>query len=177
MTYSEMLELLRQRIREAATWCSGRVDRDDLEHCLRSPELHPPLASDGDVVVSGQSVEELATRRAAAVGAIGYAQSGPGGRLLVFDPGQSLSDGAAAAETDFLFDNANVPPWDTWLLFVEEAPRAPGRWSELDSYLLCWIPAELVELADRAIAVNPEECLRWADDTSTSFLDAWRRRP
>lgn len=94
---------------------------------------------------------------------------------MVFDSQQSLSDGAAAVETGFLFDNDNVPPWDTWLLFVEETSRTQGRWKAFDSYLLCWIPNELLELGEKAIFVNAEGCLRWADEISTPFLDEWHR--
>jgi hypothetical protein len=95
------------------------------------------------------------------------------GRLLVFDCQQGLSDGAAAAETGSLFDNDNVPPWDTWLLFVEETSRTQGRREAFDSYLLCWIPDELLKLGEKAIFVNAEGCLRWADEISTPFLDGW----
>jgi hypothetical protein len=175
MTADSRYEELHRRMDAAAAWCSGRVDRGNLEGCLRAAGLRPPEASCGGVLVAAATVEEVAARRAAALRSAGRAAGAThGGRLLVFDPGQSLSDGAAAAETEGLFDDDNVPPWDTWLVFVEETPRVAGQWSELDSYLVCWIPEELIELTERAIWVNPEECLHWAEDVSTGFLDAMR---
>jgi hypothetical protein len=85
-----------------------------------------------------------------------------GGRLLAFDPDASLSDGAAAAETRNFFDDDNTPPWDTWVEYIREVPRSPERWVPFEGYLLCWIPAALIDVVERAIYVNPEECLRWA---------------
>ena len=81
------------------------------------------------------------------------------GRILAFDADQSLSDGAAAVATGFLFDSRNVPPWDTWLLFVEETPRTQGRWTAFDSYLLCWIPNELLALGEReSMSIQSDAC-------------------
>jgi hypothetical protein len=81
------------------------------------------------------------------------------GRLLHFDPSASLSDGAAQVASEGFFDADNTPPEDTWVDFVE---KPEGRWTAFDSYLVCWIPAELVEAAIAGIEANPEECLRWA---------------
>jgi len=92
------------------------------------------------------------------------------GRLLLFDPGQSLSDGVAMVESNGFFDADNEPAWDTWIAYVHERPRRLGAWTHLDAYLLCWVPPAFVDLVDGAIAVNPEECLLWADSVETPFL-------
>jgi hypothetical protein len=83
---------------------------------------------------------------------------------LHFDPDQSLSDAAAMVESNGFFDADNTPPWDTWIAYVAGQPQRPGVWTSFDSFLLCWVPAAFVELVDRAISVNPEQCLRWADE-------------
>jgi hypothetical protein len=69
-------------------------------------------------------------------------------RLLVFDPDQTLSDGAAEVATDGFFDVDNVPPWDTWAVW--------GPTSEHRGYLLCLIPERWTETASTGILVNPE---------------------
>jgi hypothetical protein len=92
------------------------------------------------------------------------------GALLLFDPGQSLSDGAAQVESKGFFDADNVPPWDLWVAYIEEAKQRPKVWTPFDSFLLCWIPPHLEDLVDRSIAVNPERCLHWARDVDSPFL-------
>jgi hypothetical protein len=103
--------------------------------------------------------------------ALGRALTAPqnslaGGRLLVYGPDEELSDGAAEVETDGFFDVANCPPWDTWVAFMEEPPPAPqGR----VAYLISWVPREFLDLVDRGIQVNPEQCIRWLDDCTDPF--------
>jgi hypothetical protein len=71
-----------------------------------------------------------------------------GGRLLVFIPEETLSDGAAEFESNCFFDSDNAPPWDTWVAYS-------------DRTLLSWVPAQLIPLVQRGIDVNPEECIHW----------------
>jgi hypothetical protein len=86
------------------------------------------------------------------------------GRLLVYFPDLNLSDGAAEQASGGFFDADNAPPWDTWLSFVDD-----GEGSGLDTrfYLIAWVPAAFVELAQAGIDVNPEQCIEWLYDTST----------
>lgn len=166
-----MIDRFARRLAEAVQWCEPRVTIDDPAHCLRSPALAPPLDHDDWPA----AVESVCERRARLIEHPGpHGRAMPGGRLLVFDPGQSLSDGAASVETGGLFDEDNTPPWDTWVAYIQEHPQHPDAWTTLDSYLLCWIPAALTELVDSAIAVNPERCLLWADVADTPFLRQWR---
>jgi hypothetical protein len=66
-----------------------------------------------------------------------------GGRLLLFAPEDSLSDGAAAVHSRLFFDGDNEPPWDSWVHHVAD-PLTPdqqaaeeargtrtGRWSHV----------------------------------------------
>jgi hypothetical protein len=159
------------RLDEAARWCASKLDTNDPTRSLRSAELVPPGREDWLA-----RVDDVAERRAELVNQGATDTRAPDGRLLVFDPGQSLSDGAAEVETGGLFDEDNTPPWDTWVAYIIEQPQRPDAWTTLDSYLVCWIPAELVDLVDRAIAVNPEGCLLWADEADTPFLRQWFSR-
>ena len=71
------------------------------------------------------------------------------GRILLFVPSETLFDGAAQQSSNGFFDVNNVPPWDTWVDFVDRA-------------IVCWVPTVLVDAVQMGIDVNPEECIRWA---------------
>jgi hypothetical protein len=71
------------------------------------------------------------------------------GKLLLFSPRDTLSDGAARYSSKGFFDVDNIPPWDTWVCFFEK-------------YIVSWVPPQLVELANAGIEVNPEQCIFWA---------------
>lgn len=86
------------------------------------------------------------------------------GRLLIYFPDENLCDGAAPAASDGFFDENNIPPWDTWLMYVIEK----GRWGK--NYLIAWVPPELLELATAGVDVNPEECILWAEAMPETFV-------
>lgn len=118
----------------------------------RSPELRPTGLHDA----SGRQVSDDAAWSAAVDAVVvkrrrllaGARQSWPG-RILVFQPGESLSDGAASKITAGFFDGDNTPPWDLWIAYSE-------------GNLYAWIPSALELLAQDAIDVNPEQCIKWA---------------
>ncbi|MFP2924835.1 hypothetical protein ACLESO_06385 [Pyxidicoccus sp. 3LG] len=61
----------------------------------------------------------------------------------------------------------NVPAWDTWVgMFADDPPRM-GRGTD---YLVAWIPPVLVDLVAEGIEMNPEECIRWLEDTDTALF-------
>jgi hypothetical protein len=45
----------------------------------------------------------------------------------------------------------NIPPWDTWICFLEQ-------------YLVSWVPPQLRDLANDGIDANPEQCILWSPD-------------
>jgi hypothetical protein len=171
------------RIAETMAWCAGRARLGDMRDCLRSAELRPLLARDEPLGITAEIVDEMAERRARALRELfrkyptqpAGARALGGGRLLVFDPGSSLSDGAAAVESAGFFDDHNVPPWDCWSAVVVDTQASMVGWRPFDSYVVCWIEAGLVEAVGRAIGINPEECLRWADEVPTPLLTGLRR--
>jgi hypothetical protein len=164
------LEVLRRRIAQTAAWCAGRVDRANLEHCLRSPALAPPRTDAGQVIVSPANVEDVASRRAALAPVADSARVHPG-RLLVFFADQTLSEGASAVESGFFFDDDNAPPWDTWILGVGEDTGPGDPWCAPGRYVVCWIPAELFDVVEQGLAINHEECVMWADAAGIPYLD------
>jgi len=77
-----------------------------------------------------------------------------GGRLLIFDPDDTLADGAAEQETGGFFDAESTPAWDTWLAYVNE-PAPPIRGSaQHRGYLVAWVPPALLTIADDGVLVS-----------------------
>jgi hypothetical protein len=99
-------------------------------------------------------VEDVANRRAGLLKTMGrYSPLSQAnvtqGRILLYAPDENLFDGAAKYSSKGFFDVNNVPPWDTWVCY-------------LDNYLASWVPPVLEELASAGIEVNPEQCIQWA---------------
>lgn len=84
------------------------------------------------------------------------------GRLVGFEPDETLSDGAAEAASRGFFDNRNTPPWDIWLDYVMDA-RGTGC-------LISWVPDEWIDLVSKGIASNPEECIFWLPELDALVL-------
>ncbi len=63
----------------------------------------------------------------------------------------------------------NVPPWDTRVCYVVEHAERHR------SYLIGWVPPQLVAVADAGIDVNPEVCILWAADLDAAFT-RWLRQ-
>lgn len=78
--------------------------------------------------------------------------------FMIVETASSLSDGAACVASHGYFDDHNIPPWDTW---VKAIPLPDASGSELG--LLCWVPDWAKQHVEDGIAVNPEECLHWAE--------------
>lgn len=92
------------------------------------------------------------------------------GRLLLFDPDNTLSDEAATEVSRGFFDVHNAPAWDTWVWYEEDRKIVQGDSTIFASYLVAWVPQHVLDLAEAGIHVNPEECIRWATDVDTTFI-------
>jgi hypothetical protein len=151
---------LRRKITETKQWQNAmallKQIRDSLgpmDRKLRSPELKPSLSLDesGDSARWAKTVAEVVARRSrlTAATSAGERDTNVGGRLLLYTPSENLACGAAEASSNGFFDVNNVPPWDIWVDFSEDA-------------LVSWVPPALVDVAQMGIYVNPEACIRWA---------------
>jgi hypothetical protein len=143
----EQVAAFRQSLAETIAWCTARAALGDPERCLRTPALHArPLRFEPSLAGRQACVTAVIDARSRLLRATGrspatLASDLAGGRLVLFDPDGTLSDGAAAVDSQRFFDDDNVPPWDCWVLYVadpltleqqalEQAHgRRTGRWS------------------------------------------------
>lgn len=166
----------KQRINETAIWTSGALNRVSVVEivweklCRGEPTTQlrtdalDPAAFGAEAFRGGrgniptpEAVETLVRRRMELLPERAKREQIPvnpyEGRLLLFTPQDSLSDGAATVASEGFFDVDNVPAWDTWLYF--------------DGHILAsWVPPQLIAKVQSGIDVNPEGCIRWADQTA-----------
>ncbi len=125
-----------------------------LEEQLRSPELRPgPFLPEPNREKSNKIVGSVRSRREERLRSEVQNPAPTGtladGKLVLFSPEETLSDGAARYFSKGFFDVDNVPPWDTWVAFKEQ-------------YVISWVPPQLIELANAGVEANPEQCVLWA---------------
>jgi hypothetical protein len=137
-------------------WCRTHLDAGAPGVSLRPPSFRPRVLEP----------DYFATVRSVCITRAHEAHAPPadrdlhGGRLLLYFPDAELADGAAEAESRGFFDVNNAPPHATWVgMFRDEAPADDAY----AVYLLAWVPSALLELVDRGVVVNPEECIAWLD--------------
>ena len=159
---SQILAEFKVRLAQTIYWCERHVDLSSPASSLRTMELRPRLLEQNRVSAVEFVVNTRELYGAPEITKATIPDGLAGGQLLVYFPDDDLACGAAEFETDGFFDVNNVPPWDTWVTYIENAYNG-----EYDTeYLVAWIPREFVELADRGIKVNPEQCIQWLSDTS-----------
>lgn len=174
VSWDTTVALIRRRMGEAAAWRTERrsfpLDTPGPTDLLGS--MHDSVWQCRPLAERENAVEIVAAVRAALLRR--NANENPGGRLLLFDPDGTLSDGTATLECPEIFDGHNVPARDFWLLYAGEQDADPARWKWFDSFLLAWVPPELVAAADRGVRVTPDECLLWADQHESPVLQNLR---
>ncbi len=157
---------LRRRISETAHWCARSKDEPkDLAARFRSDSLRPPDITMAGAYLRGlnaddvrrrrvQVVEELVLRRRALLALPRHAEPSDAGRVLTFELDSSFFDRIAASETQGFLDDTDLPPWDTWLAY-EDVDVSKG------AVLLSWVPPELIDIAQRGIAVHMCDAYAW----------------
>lgn len=130
----DQLTAFRQSLAETIAWCTARATTTDPERSLRSPALEPDqLDARLSINERQERVAHLVQTRShllhdAGVSLLTPATNLAGGRLLLFDPDGTLSDGAAAVSSGRFFDDENIPPWDCWVLYVTD-PLTPEQYA------------------------------------------------
>lgn len=83
------------------------------------------------------------------------------GRYLIYSPLHATMDALASGETEGFFDESDSPPWTTWVSFINFTDAMLG---DFEGYLVCWIPDDLISLAQEGMNVCLGNSLFWADD-------------
>jgi hypothetical protein len=151
---------------ETVSWC---LNRSPQSNQLRSPELDPsailkfPSSAKVDVEVLIQTMRESYQRAIYAINEMrstlvrdakmeiadpALAQSK--GKLLLYEPLETVEDGAAASSSRGFFDMRDAPPWDTWFLSSGDT-------------IFSWVPESVVPNAQAGIDANPVDCIHWCD--------------
>lgn len=160
---SGSLHPLRERLAETISWDQRRVALGNMAESLRSPALAPPSA-----LPWPETVHAVAEKRVQQLGRSWRRSLEPfgGGLLLLYFPAPSHSGGKARAASDGYFDERDVPPWDTWVAYVEEASR---------SYLAVWVPPEGLASVTAALRVTGAS-LRWLDGSGVELEEQFKTR-
>ena len=154
-------EQLRARVEETQRWCARELAAGAVPS-MRSDALTFETLHNG----RADAVTSLGLNRSRALWGkkVVERKNTHKGRFLVYFPDEQLACGAAEVATEGFFDVFNTPPWDTWVSWFEED----------GGYLLCWVPGPFVERVAEGIDVNPEECIRWIEETDVGVKAALR---
>ena len=70
--------------------------------------------------------------------------------LLLYEPLETVTDGAAEAASLGFYNLEDAPPWDTWFMYADHA-------------IFCCIPESAITRAQAGIEANPVDCIHWAN--------------
>jgi hypothetical protein len=160
--FGQSFEPFQERLAETISWCLRAVKLGPLATALRTLSYAPPPA-----LPWGDTVRWVADARLKQLGRSWRRTLDPlgGGELLIYLPRGAGSGGKAQQATQGYFDARDIPPWDTWIAWVEEADR---------EYLISWLPPEAGELGSAGIAVA-EQSLAWLASQPNPILDRLKR--
>jgi len=153
---------------EAVTWC---LDEQLASKSLRSAALDPSAILEmPDFSHSSESIGAwidqkrdcyrravawINERRSGLLKAAGKETPRSGdflakGKFLIYEPEETVEDGAAEAASKGFYDMKDAPPWDTWFLLGNKA-------------IYCYVPEFFISRAQDGIDANPVDCMRWTD--------------
>jgi hypothetical protein len=174
---------LRLILLETVLWANERADPQGPIHSLRSKALAPYLFSASrhetvfDVAWKRHRELNLGGRFGRHEGpfvdaeSIGLGEITPileTGRLLVWERDSTIDDGVGEAVTGGYLDESDMPPWDTWIAYVDGAERAPAR------YLVSWVPGPFVTAVAEAVSANAYAALYWLRDSKLTMEETLR---
>lgn len=70
------------------------------------------------------------------------------GRLLLYEPLETVTDGASDSSSHGFFDIEDAPPWDIWFLYSAGS-------------IFSWVPEAMIQNAQTGIDANPVDCIHW----------------
>lgn len=90
------------------------------------------------------------------------------GKILIYCPLATASQGIAHAQSHGFLDDADAPPYPTWLGFSYTDRLVEG--SYYSAYLIAWIPHKYIHYVDQAMASNELKRLFWLEDEARLAL-------
>jgi len=159
---TESFEPFQERLAETISWCLRAVKVGPLESALRTITFVPPPA-----LPWPETVRAVAEARLKTLGRSWRRTLDPlgGGDLLIHLPRHATSGGAAREASHGYFDDRDLPPWDTWVAWIEEQHR---------EYLICWVPPEAMSTAAAGMAMATES-LAWLVSSENPVLAKLKR--
>jgi hypothetical protein len=91
------------------------------------------------------------------------------GKILVYEPENTLLEGACMNSSGGFFDDFDCPPIDTWFDFVYKDSITFDT-----DVLLAWVPEQYLEYAERGIEVSSTECVYWLEKSKSPFATMLR---
>jgi hypothetical protein len=85
----------------------------------------------------------------------GLAAAQSKGKLLRYEPLETVTDAVSASSSRGFFDIEDAPPWDTWFLYS-------------GGTIFSWVPESSVQNAQAGIDANPVDCIHWCNWTELS---------
>jgi hypothetical protein len=170
------IEDLRITLAETILWCTEHISPNDPALSLRSPILRPPGLRISDSISIGlpEIVNAVARQRATFITNQDRNQMTPardlaGGRLLFCTSAtESIPDGHVSAASQGFYDEDDLPPWDTWLYYIEPEKESIGKGYQPE-YLVSWVPSTWIDLAMIGVKEHFLDCMRWAEQTDIAF--------
>ena len=160
--FTESFEPFQERLAETISWCLRAVKLGPLGTALRTPAYVPPPALPWQ-----DTVRAVAEARLKVLGRSWRRTLDPlgGGELLVYRTGHPGSGGRARDVSEGYFDGRDIPPWDTWVAWIEEPDR---------QYLVCWVPPEAMGVAAAGMGAA-DGSLAWLAATENPVLGRLKR--
>lgn len=151
-------------------WCSSnRLWASSLQPPLKGKELSDVPLGERISAVESVVADRSKLLKNSTKKLTHYHSALNAGRILVFNPLRSLVCGGSEANSEGFFNMNDTPPWDTWLMYIDER-NAKGVNDQWSTYLLSWVPHSYIDLADDGIETNPAGCIDWASFVPARFV-------
>jgi hypothetical protein len=84
----------------------------------------------------------------AGIASVDVAEALSKGKLLLYEPEETVTDGASEAVSHGFFDIEDSPPWDTWFHLASGS-------------IFSYVPESAISLVQHGIDVNIVDCIQW----------------
>jgi len=151
------------RLADAIAWSSQATLPVGGKYAF-TPAIEPPFRMWGaDQPRRAELLNTVCERRSALLRQLGVVPAADvelsKGQILAFCLDDNIGCSSCQSETvRELFDDVNVPGWDTWFALYQPLGRG--------ECLLCWIRQDDIADVENAMRVEPTECMFWLDKAS-----------